>query len=48
MYKCTYGECNCFNERTGECEKEKEIAALSTEELAQMMLSGECKLKERK
>lgn len=47
MYKCKYGECACFNERTGECGKQKEIAALSTVELAQMMVSGECHLKEK-
>lgn len=46
MYKCKYGECNCFNKETGECEKQKEIAVLSTEEILKMMVSGVCHLKE--
>ena len=46
MEKCRYGECKFF--KNGKCEKEKEIAQMSMEELTKTWQTGKCKLKEEK
>lgn len=48
MYKCRFGECDHFNEQTGECKRQSEIAAMSPEEMLSNCMNNKCSLREWK
>ena len=45
MYKCRFGECIYFDEKTGECGRQSEIAAMSPEEMLFNCMNNNCTLR---